>query len=857
MKSTRIALFFLSILFIAANTLYAQSDYKIAEQDSLALVAFYHATDGPNWISNQDGFGFDNLSSEWQGVYDGGYNKWLEGPVKDWFGVTVEKVQNPNSSEYSYRVVKLWPVIGRRTDGQNRLKGYIPKEIGLLTALKEFMINGNNGFEDTEIPDEVYQKSLEVIDVEAANLDGDVSDAFRNCVNLRKPNFRYNSFDYFPSIDFLDEEALNGLESSFFLYNTEIPLSNLERIIDHFYSISDIPKRYGIQMRDVTNVGDEIEIVAPVGTSVDMECVFAGEKEEFITYQWYKGGLSRFGKTKRFYSISSVKESDYGDYTVKITNDYVKNYDGNSNWGEVYTKSIHLVPEPVAPLIHWATTSYNGKELHLRFSKPMPELIVGLSGYSVQAGGKTIQVNAARTEGRLNRDVFLALDEYIAEGDVVSLSYSGAEVSDKNGGILEAFSAMDVENLVRTAPRFVEARTTKDGSSIEVEFDNYIDVNSINIADFSIQADNNYSIVSGVLQKGDINPNISKVVLLTLSQDITDDREQIKVSYSKGELAGLYSGCSQVFSDESVTNLVVQNRTEVKLTVEDGKGTLTNLMISGSWGLQPVQLFDDGTNGDEIAGDNIWTALLNLVDNNYVWDVFIRETYQDYDTVSVTDPETGIITQTITPVTVDEDSIISDIVVLEFEIGNSTVSGTTTYGVATSTLVFNLTVANVEDQLFLMGIDGDWVNGIALEQIGGTNTYTITLSGYGIGDVISYNYRDGNNWENLSAQPRTFTVDAGENVINDSFGIFTGANDIFSSTLKVYPNPVKNLLNINGADGYSQLDIYSLSGQVVYNRTISSNTAILNISGLKSGVYYLRMLGENKPAISKKIIKIN
>ena len=64
------------VTWIFPDLLNAQSDYKLAEQDSLALVAFYWATDGPNWKSNQDGFGFNDLTSEWQGVYDGGFSKW-------------------------------------------------------------------------------------------------------------------------------------------------------------------------------------------------------------------------------------------------------------------------------------------------------------------------------------------------------------------------------------------------------------------------------------------------------------------------------------------------------------------------------------------------------------------------------------------------------------------------------------------------------------------------------------------------------------------------------------------------------------------------------------------------------------
>ncbi|MEM6376810.1 MAG: hypothetical protein AAF705_01280, partial [Bacteroidota bacterium] len=209
MKKQNIKTFlFIGLLFFAGTpTLRGQADYKLAEQDSLALVAFYWATDGPNWTSNQPGFGFDDLTSEWQDRYNGGFNNWFDGPAKDWFGVTIKKRAIPNSTDSIYRVTELWPVLGRRTDGQNQLKGYIPREVGFLTALERFRIQGNDGFRDELMPDEIYHSTLMEIDPEACWFDGDVSEALRNCTNMRKMNLRYNNFDYIPNFDFLDEAA--------------------------------------------------------------------------------------------------------------------------------------------------------------------------------------------------------------------------------------------------------------------------------------------------------------------------------------------------------------------------------------------------------------------------------------------------------------------------------------------------------------------------------------------------------------------------------------------------------------------------------------------------------------------------
>lgn len=858
MKSNRIIIL-IAIIFcvVVQQHMNAQSDYKIAEQDSIALVAFYHATDGPNWTSNQDGFGFDDLSSEWQGIYDGGYNKWLEGPVKDWFGVTVTKVQNPNSNEASYRVVKLWPIIGRRTDGQNLLSGYIPREIGLLTALRELYINGNDGFKETEIPDEVYHKSLQWLDIESCWFEGDISDALRNCTDIRKMNFRYNGIDYMPTWDFLDKDAAYNLAGTQWMYNTEIPLSIFEKTIDHFYTISENAKEFGLEMRDLNNVGDELEIVAPLGTAVNMECVAAGEKEDFITYQWYKNGLSKFGKTKRIYSIASVSESDYGDYTVKITNDYVKSYDGNSNWGEVNTKAIHLVAQPVAPIIQWAKTSYNGKEIHLRFSKPMPENISAYSDFSVLSEGNTIQVIGTRTQGRLHRDVILVLEQDITTASNVTLDYTGSLIADKNGGVLSTFSALSVENLVRKAPAFVEARTTKDGTGIEVVFDTYIDPNAINIDDFSIQAQNNYSVIAANLKKGEINENISKTILLILSQSITDTLEQIKVTYLKGELSGLYSGVSQSFNDKAVRNEITLKTTQVTLYFEDGSSKLNNTLVSGSWGNRLVQLYDDGTNGDLVAGDHIWTTQLNLVDNSYSWNVISREIIASFDTVSVTDPQTGIITQTISPVTINNDSVLSENSVLEFNVLNSNVSGTTNYGISNVQVVFYITIDNPIGQVYLMGINDDWLLGIPLVKIENTNTYSTTLYGYSVGEQISYNYRDSNYWENTSAATRNYTVVAGENIINDKFGVFTFSNNLDAKALKIYPNPVRNQLNISGVKGICLLEMYSFTGQLLNKQIISGSTAEINVSNFASGVYLLKLTDGVHSPITRKIVIAN
>ena len=91
------------MLLVAVSELKVRA--QVSEQDSLALVALYNATDGPNWSDNTN---------------------WLTTPVSQWNGVAVT----------GDRVTTLLLVF-------NRLTGAIPVELGNLTSLSVLSLPGN------------------------------------------------------------------------------------------------------------------------------------------------------------------------------------------------------------------------------------------------------------------------------------------------------------------------------------------------------------------------------------------------------------------------------------------------------------------------------------------------------------------------------------------------------------------------------------------------------------------------------------------------------------------------------------------------------------------------------------------
>ena len=64
-----------------------------------------------------------------------------------------------------------------------------------------------------------------------------------------------------------------------------------------------------------------------------------------------------------------------------------------------------------------------------------------------------------------------------------------------------------------------------------------------------------------------------------------------------------------VTGDTDYTIEVVEVTANVTFTIADHTNEIENLMFKGTMSLWAVfQGYDDGTNGDEVAGDHVWTA---------------------------------------------------------------------------------------------------------------------------------------------------------------------------------------------------------------------------------------------------------
>ena len=156
----------------------------------------------------------------------------------------------------------------------------------------------------------------------------------------------------------------------------------------------------------------------------------------------------------------------------------------------------------------------------------------------------------------------------------------------------------------------------------------------------------------------------------------------------------------------------------------------------------------------------------------------------------------------------------------------------------------NSAVIEVEhNDLSLVMVDYSWAHGASGKSItvkpDVTTIYTVTIS-------TSYLFSDGITsctfWNDYNYTVNVNKVSASSNTYSDN------------SKLSAFPNPVDRCVEIRADDFIESVQIYDLKAVLMKNVNIGAESAILDLTALCSGMYYLQVsLGDHR--IQKKIIK--
>lgn len=81
-----------------------------------------------------------------------------------------------------------------------------------------------------------------------------------------------------------------------------------------------------------------------------------------------------------------------------------------------------------------------------------------------------------------------------------------------------------------------------------------------------------------------------------------------------------------------------------------------------------------------------------------------------------------------------------------------------------------------------------------------------------------------------------------------------GLNQISKNSLHIYPNPVRDILNIQSDENLKQIEIYDLTGKLIQTYKVSDKSIQLNLEQLNKGIYVVKIISKSS-IVSKKIIK--
>ena len=85
---------------------------------------------------------------------------------------------------------------------------------------------------------------------------------------------------------------------------------------------------------------------------------------------------------------------------------------------------------------------------------------------------------------------------------------------------------------------------------------------------------------------------------------------------------------------------------------------------------------------------------------------------------------------------------------------------------------------------------------------------------------------------------------------------YVSVDEMVNETYKVYPNPVKDILTVEG-ENIQQVNVYNTVGQLV--KTINSNDNIVNVNvdDLQNGMYIVNVINNKGEVATSKVSVLN
>ncbi len=342
-------LFLLMIISLLPNFLKAQD---VSPEERAALMAFYYATDGPNWINNTN-WGTAAPVATWYGVsafFDEVYgislvNNGLSGDIPPEIGVFTEMrglylsnnqltsippeianctqlgwcdlSHNNFSGPITPEIFKAGNMIDLNLS-HNEFSGELPVEIGTPTSVT-WMNLSHNQFSGS-IPGEIgnLSSTLQSLYLNDNQLTGSIPVELNSMVMLSYMNFSNNQLT----------GTFTGLPS-FYAFPSGYIITNNYFTFEGVEAISTLAAGFGFNINleyspqlEFPLTDNEIEVNLTQNVSLDIAALsvnnLGGANNR---YEWFKDGVSISGpSTSSVLNLLNITESDLGAYVCHVTN---------------------------------------------------------------------------------------------------------------------------------------------------------------------------------------------------------------------------------------------------------------------------------------------------------------------------------------------------------------------------------------------------------------------------------------------------------------------------------------------------------------------------------------------------------
>ncbi len=376
MKLIRILFVFLMLSLVFVN----ESKSQVAVEDSLILVEFYWATNGPSWINNSG---------------------WLVQPVGQWFGVQVEggPIWRVSHIELMYNnltgalhplLFQLEKLVGIYLDGNN-ITGSLPYINGDSLFLVGLSLGDN--YLTGDIPGKLVGGWNYGINIRNNLFSGAFSDSVMNSFNLSQVDISGNKYSVLP-------KRTNGfplgtlrVKNNCFTFEDVLPHALQQPLGSFLYA----PQDSVLSSIDTTILpGTELILESWVDTCSDN------------MYRWKKNGvyLTPNQQSSSQWVIDSVLLSDSGFYTCDIRNIYAPDLVLHRRMIHVGVSNTNTLPE-YHPEEREIRIGFNPNEQMLQVSLDFNTETPVVSGLYDVSGRKAIRLYEGTTrqqEFRFNLD---------------------------------------------------------------------------------------------------------------------------------------------------------------------------------------------------------------------------------------------------------------------------------------------------------------------------------------------------------------------------------------------------------------------------------------------------------------------